>query len=347
MSKQPALDPAEALFRDLRGAIYRGDGRAALGAIERALDLDALQYVGDGLVMALAQGVPDVTARAAECATALRRRDLDGDEDLAVEFEAALGLVQPRALRDIPVDLDELSLALEGDSLLTGGRLNLRTGEVQQIGPLYKRDYDDEFGEPDEEEDGWLGDLDDGQEERRWLDFDSLGSRAGFRDMEEFLGTVTEERLTARLDRALGGRGAFRRFKDELADAPGELARFFRFTDDRCWRARPPAARRIGAAPERARGRGTGRSRSRPAPLTGADTPRHLGARPTPARLGRRRRILRGAPATAGTAGLHCAAPPVDIHCRSRGWRDHGCRFGRGALGRRRPPEPAHALAPW
>jgi hypothetical protein len=58
MSKQPALDPAEELFRDLRGAIYRDDGRAALGAIERALDLDALQFIGDGLLMVLAQGVP-------------------------------------------------------------------------------------------------------------------------------------------------------------------------------------------------------------------------------------------------------------------------------------------------
>ena len=51
--------------------------------------------------------------------------------------------------------------------------------------------------------------------------------------MAEFLETVADERLASRLDRALGGRGAFRRFKDELAEAPGELARFHRFADDR------------------------------------------------------------------------------------------------------------------
>lgn len=223
MSKQPALYPAEAPFRDLRGAICRGDGRAALGAIERALDLDALQYVGDGLLMALAQGIPDVTTRAEECVAALRRRDLDGDEDLTLELEAALGLVQPRALRDIPVDLDELSLALEGDPLLTGGRLDLRTGDVHQIGPLYEGDFDDEFGKPDDEQDGWLGDLDDGQEERRWLNFDSLGSRAGFCDMEEFLGTVMPEAIL----RDLGPSGLLaggRLLEDLLAPAYSVIA---------------------------------------------------------------------------------------------------------------------------
>lgn len=232
MSNRPIPDPADVIFREVIGALFARDGDAALAAIELA-DLDALQYVGDGLLMALSQGNPGVETRVAEHVAALRNRDLDGDEDLALELEAALGLAQAPALRDLPVDLDELSLALEGDPLLTGGRLDLRTGEVHQFGPLYERDHDDEFGEPDDEDDGLRGGLDDGQEDRRWLNFDSLGSRAGFRDMEEFLETVTDERLTARLGRALGGRGAFRRFKDELADAPGELARFFRFTDDR------------------------------------------------------------------------------------------------------------------
>ena len=40
------------------------------------------------------------------------------------------------ALRALPIELDRLSLALEGDPLVTGGRLDLRTGEVHQVGPL-------------------------------------------------------------------------------------------------------------------------------------------------------------------------------------------------------------------
>ena len=97
MSNRPISDPLEAAFLDLRGAVYTEDGRAAMAAIERRSGLDTLQYVGDGL---------------------------------------RLGLAPAPALRDLPIDLDELSLALEGDPLLTGGRLDLRTGDVQQIGPL-------------------------------------------------------------------------------------------------------------------------------------------------------------------------------------------------------------------
>ncbi len=233
MSNRPIPDPVEAIFRDLRGAVYAGDGRAAMAAIERRSDLDTLQYVGDGLRLALAQGVTGAALRAGEHIAALRNRDLDGDEDLAIELEAVLGLVPAPALRDLPIDLDDLSLALEGDPLLTGGRLDLRTGDVQQISPLYEGDFFDEIGEPDDGEADWAHDLEDGQADDRWLRFDSLGSRPGFRNMEEFLETVADERLATRLDRALGGRGAFRRFKDELADAPDELARFHRFTDDR------------------------------------------------------------------------------------------------------------------
>ncbi len=228
MSNRPIPDAVEAAFRDLRGAVYAADGRAAVTAIEGRPDLDTLQYVGDGLLLALAQSVTGAARRAGKHIAALRDRDLDGDEDLAIELEAMLGRGPAPALRDLPVDLDDLSLALEGDPLLTGGRIDLRTGDVRQIGPLYESDFLDEIGEPDGAEAAEADEADD-----RWLPFDSLGSRPGFRDMTEFLETVADERLAARLDRALGGRGAFRRFKDELDDVPDELARFHRFTDDR------------------------------------------------------------------------------------------------------------------
>lgn len=224
MSNRPIPDPVEATFRDLRRAVYAGDGLAAMAVIDHRPDLDTLQHAGDGLRLARAQGVTGAAPRAGEHIALLRNRDLDGDEDLAIELEAMVGLAQAPALRDLPVDLDDLSLALEGDPLLAGGRIDLPTGDVQQIGPLYESD----FAELDDVEVGEAHEAD-----NRWLRFDSLGSRPGFRDMAEFLETVPNARLATRLDRALGGRGAFRRIKDELADVPDELARFHRFTDDR------------------------------------------------------------------------------------------------------------------
>lgn len=45
---------------------------------------------------------------------------------------------------------------------------------------------------------------------------DPLPSHVWYQDMEDFAGRVTDERATERLTRALRGKGAFRRFKDEL-----------------------------------------------------------------------------------------------------------------------------------
>ena len=121
MSNRLIPDPVEAAFRDLRGAVFTGDGRAAMAAIERRSDLDTLQYVGDGLRLGLAEGVMGAALRAGEHIAALRDRDLDGDEDLALELEVMLGLAQAPALRGLPIDLDELSFALEGDPASPGG----------------------------------------------------------------------------------------------------------------------------------------------------------------------------------------------------------------------------------
>ena len=51
--------------------------------------------------------------------------------------------------------------------------------------------------------------------------------------MAEFAGTVDGARLRDRLEAALDGRGAFRRFKNVLADHPAERERWFAFRDER------------------------------------------------------------------------------------------------------------------
>jgi hypothetical protein len=67
----------------------------------------------------------------------------------------------------------------------------------------------------------------------RWLWIHNQGSRAGYRDMVDFAGTVADPGRADRLEIALQGRGAFRRFKDVLARWPGELERWFAFSEER------------------------------------------------------------------------------------------------------------------
>ena len=52
-------------------------------------------------------------------------------------------------LRPLPVDLEELSMILEGDPVHGGGRIDLRTGEVW---PQSAIEYAQEEGEIDEDD---------------------------------------------------------------------------------------------------------------------------------------------------------------------------------------------------
>jgi hypothetical protein len=58
-------------------------------------------------------------------------------------------------------------------------------------------------------------------------------AREGFHHMAAFVTTVPEPRLRAELQRALHGRGAFRRFKDLLASDSRERERWFQFKRER------------------------------------------------------------------------------------------------------------------
>ena len=163
----------------------------------------ALQLIGDGFLAALAQNSGGASELAAQCVTELRERDWEGDEDLAAALTASLGAGPAPLLRSLPVDLDELVDVLEGDAVAGGGRIDLHTGEVWPQAVF-------EYGIESEEDDD---DLDD---DGRWLWVVSEGSRAGYRDMRLFVAGVAEPDLAERLTRALEGRGAFRRFRNEL-----------------------------------------------------------------------------------------------------------------------------------
>jgi hypothetical protein len=124
-------------------------------------------------------------------------------------------------LRPLRVDLDELAGILEGDPVYGGGRVDLATGEVW---PAPAVDYAREIGQ----EDG-----DESDDPDKWLWVHCEGSRDGYRDMERFIGTVRAPGRADRLEVAISGRGAFRRFKDVLGSWPGELDRWYEFSAER------------------------------------------------------------------------------------------------------------------
>jgi hypothetical protein len=196
----------------LRGATYTGDGAAVVALVrnEHLLDEhDALQVIGDSLVVALAERADGASELAAACAARLRERGGIGDDVLADQLESR----PSPALRPMPVDLEQLTAVFEDSE---GGRFDLQTGEAW---PEYTFDPGISGVEPAEED------------EDRWLYIDG-GSRDGYHDMQDFLRTRVDGVLAERLGRALQGRGAFRRFKDVLADHD-RLHEFHVFSEDR------------------------------------------------------------------------------------------------------------------
>lgn len=203
----------------VRVAVHADDPEAIVALLRPGPDHDSLQLAGDAVLAALTADVEGAAGLGREFVDALRERRWTGDAELADQLDARLGAPAPM-LRPLPVDLEQLAGILEGDPMLGGGRIDLRDGEVW---PQPAIEYAREIGEEDEDE----------SEERYWLPVHCEGSRDGYRDMEAFIATITDPDHADRLEIAIQGRGAFRRFKDVLARDPGELERWFAFCDER------------------------------------------------------------------------------------------------------------------
>jgi hypothetical protein len=231
----------------LRAAVSRGDGPAVvdlLGGVGD--DDDSLQLAGDRVIAAVVQCVDGAPELARKLVVGLRQRGWDGDDELAEQLEAQLGGGPAAMLRGLPVDLEELAGILNGDPLSVGGRIDVRSGEVWSWAPI---EHVLETGEEDEES---------SDDPERWLAVYGEGSRESYRDMALFIASVEDSGRAERLAIAIEGRGAFRRFKDELARWPGELERWHALAEERqrgrarSWLRRPVTAccRSTTAIPE-------------------------------------------------------------------------------------------------
>ncbi len=210
-----------ALLTQLRSLVVRGDHAGLVATLSRALSpTDSLQLIGDGLLAALRDRTEGSADLAQECVNALRERGWAGDHELARVLDAVLGHGPTPMLRSLPVDLEELSMILEGDPVQGGGRIDGRTGEVW---PQAAIEYAAEVGETDEDED----------DEEHWLWVECEGSHAGYGDMEWFIADLDDPQCADQLVRVISGRGAFRSFTNTLSERPELLTRWSAFSSER------------------------------------------------------------------------------------------------------------------
>jgi hypothetical protein len=203
--------------KELRGAVYRGDP-SIVDLVRGRLTDAVLQLAGDGLLDAVTHEVAGAAELATRCAAALTERGWHGDEELADQLNAAAGSSVTPLLRPVSVDLEELASLMEGDLLAGGGRIDLKTGEC----------YPDSFGYQDDDVDD-----DNDDQEDRWLYVQCVGSHDGYRDMELFIAALDKPEIADRLQIAVNGKGAFRRFKDVLSRWPEEFERYYLLSNER------------------------------------------------------------------------------------------------------------------
>jgi hypothetical protein len=170
---------------------------------------------------------PHATPGAVRRALFLRFYEHEFDETQRKRIMASLehhGTTPPTSPRRVPVNWDDLEMALTSNDAEWTCYLDVRTGDVHMI-PVDRLDDDRDL--PSEEE------LDDALAGGHLVRVEPLGSRVEYRWMEEFAETVGDARLRDRLEVALDGHGAFRRFKNVLLDSLEERERWFVFRDER------------------------------------------------------------------------------------------------------------------
>ena len=132
--------------------------------------------------------------------------------------------------RRVPVNWDDLEMALTWRSDELEYFLDLRSCEVRQWRRRAFAGDGEDFELSEDEADARLA-------EGSLVRIEPLEASVEYGWMTEFTASVTNTHLRDRLEIALDGRGAFRRFKDVLAEYPPERERWFRFRDARVRKA--------------------------------------------------------------------------------------------------------------
>ena len=157
--------------------------------------------------------------------------------------------------RRLAVDLEELATAFENGFPDLSYYLDSETGTVAMVSEETRSNLERIYAELDTGVDLddvsvaeaiWQRDVADWEREAleeadrvergfgtRYVAVPRDDTHEAYRDMEDFIATVTDERLRGRLAGAIEERGAFGRFKRVLSDHDEERERWFAFRDAR------------------------------------------------------------------------------------------------------------------
>ena len=144
-------------------------------------------------------------------------------------------------VKKLPIDFEEIAMAMEFDRDYNEYYLDGETGEVIIIMIEYLHEAEEEL-ESDEESEGhdhdWMNEMLDQaraiirDSKDRYHYIPQQSSDEGWQIMENFIEEVDEENLQEKLYIAIRGKGAFRRFKDVLLNYPDHREQWFAFKND-------------------------------------------------------------------------------------------------------------------
>lgn len=121
------------------------------------------------------------------------------------------------SLRDVPIDWEALENAFENNAPEVHSYLQVITGDVLRIVD----------GVADPQMHARIA------SDTNYLRIEAVSSREQYRWMERYIPTVEDPKLRARLEVAIDGKGAFRRFKDVLMAYGPERERWFTYRSER------------------------------------------------------------------------------------------------------------------
>jgi len=120
-------------------------------------------------------------------------------------------------IRDVPVDWEALENAFENNAPEVHSYLQVVTGDVLRVVD----------GVADPQMHARIA------SDTKYLRIEAVSSREQYRWMERYIPTVEDPKLRARLEVAIDGKGAFRRFKDVLMAYGPERERWFTYRSER------------------------------------------------------------------------------------------------------------------